>query len=420
MINAHSEIGLLKKVIVHSPDIGIQRISPKRAEELLFDDIVYYPKMLEEHTIFTEVLSGAIGKENVIRIEDLLMETLKSENELKEEMLNLVIIDEELPTSYFDYLKNQSAENLSNILITGYNQEDDHILFDPIPNFIFTRDIAVSIKDHLIITKAAKIARQRENLLTRYIFHAHPSFKSLIDEDKIINLNNLDEFPPSKKGEKVSIEGGDIMMIENDYLLVGCSERSTPHGFDLLKNAVFEKGVLNHMVKIIIPSDRSCMHIDTLFTRIDKETVVCYKPIVFDGLSSNVEVHCSDGSIRYYSSVKDFFIKEINESMKFIFAGMGESPFQEREQWTDGCNLVALKPGIAITYDRNPKTEIAFEKAGYSMMTAADFIAGCKKDNQFFNTLERTIITLPSSELSRARGGSHCMTCPIQRGSVRP
>lgn len=416
MINVHSEISPLRKVIVHRPDTGIQRISPKRAEELLFDDIVFYPKMLEEHNVFTQVLKSAIGAENVIEIEDLLCASLEIDTPIKEEFLNLIIMEEELPKSYYQQLSIMDSKSLSTLLITGFDAEKDSILFDPIPNFIFTRDIAVAIKDHLIITKAAKIARQRENLITRYIFHVHPDFKEIQNNNRIINLNDLDQFPPSKKGEKVSIEGGDIMMIENDYLLVGCSERSTAHGFNLLKDRVFENNVLGHMVKIIIPSDRSCMHIDTLFTQIDHQTVVCYKPIVYDGLSSNVEVHQSNGEIRFYASIKDFFLEEINPNMTFIFAGNGESPFQEREQWTDGCNLVALKPGIGIAYDRNIKTEDAFVSAGYKILTAEAFIEKCSADNTFYASLEKTIITLPSSELSRARGGSHCMTCPMTRG----
>ena len=104
--------------------------------------------------------------------------------------------------------------------------------------------------------------------------------------------------------------------------------------------------------------------------------------------------------------------------MNFIYAGMGQSPFQEREQWTDGCNLVALKPGVGITYDRNPRTEVAFKQAGYNIITAFDFLEKVEDESINTSTLEKTIITIPSNELSRARGGSHCMTCPIVRESV--
>jgi arginine deiminase len=413
MILVDTEINDLLKVIVHSPDSGIERITPKRAEELLFDDIVYLPKMVEEHDTFRHVLEAFMGEENVIEIKELLQEALGHDHKLKENMLKMIIDFEELPASTFDLLMDLSDEKLSEVLVTGYLTKSDHILFDPIPNFIFTRDIAVTVKDHILITKANKEARQRENFLTRFVFRAHPLFKD--QREKLINLNNVDLFPPSRRGERVSIEGGDIMMIEKDYLLIGCSERTSAHAFDSIKNYLLDKKIIKNVVQINIPPDRSFMHIDTLFTRINKDDVVCYKPIIYDGLGSNVLVYDASGLKQTYASVKDFFLNEINPNMNFIFSGMGETPYQEREQWTDGCNLVCVKPGVGITYDRNTMTAKAFEKAGYQILSAKDFLDNCSKDSEYARNLSKTIIAIPSGELSRARGGSHCMTCPILR-----
>jgi len=160
------------------------------------------------------------------------------------------------------------------------------------------------------------------------------------------------------------------------------------------------------------------MHIDTLFTLIDHNEMVCYKPTIFDGISSNVVVHRKNGSEAVYDSVKNFFTHEINKNFKFVFAGDGISPYQEREQWTDGCNLVAIRPGIAIAYDRNPKTDLALMDAGYNVIHATDFLTDVDQGKINPDTLTKTIINLPSNELSRARGGTHCMTCPIIRESV--
>jgi arginine deiminase len=415
MTFVNSEIAKLEKVIVHRPDCGIERISPRRAEELLFDDIVHLPLMIEEHNTFTDILKAFVGKENVLETEHLIQEALDYDTALRAELLDKILDYEELPKSYLEEFAKLPNDQLTKVLISGYDDVKDIIYFDPIPNFIFTRDIAITIQDHVIITKAAKEARARENLLTRFIFLAHPMFKELKAANKIINLNNIDLFPPSRKGENVSIEGGDMMMIERDYLLIGCSERTTAHAFYSLKDHLHKMGVKMNMVRINIPAERSFMHIDTLFTRIDTDTVVCYKPIIYDGLGSNVEMHGHDGSHTIYPSVKDFFLGEINPNMNFIFSGNGESPYQEREQWTDGCNLVAIQPGVGLTYDRNPKTEISFKENGYQIISAKEFLDDYKSQKIIPSELKKMIIKFPSSELSRARGGSHCMTCPIQR-----
>ncbi|MCB0667893.1 MAG: arginine deiminase [Saprospiraceae bacterium] len=414
-IYVNSEIGHLRKVIIHRPEEGISRISPKRSDELLFDDIVYLPQIQAEHDIFSNVLRKFIGRENVLYLHDLLVEALDADQQAQEEIIARIIDFEELPSKYIKTLSELENRKLADVLISGYLPEEDLILFDPIPNFIFTRDIAVTIQDQVIITRAAKEARFRENFLTRFIFFAHPMFKELRVHGKTINMNDVELFPRSRRGESVSIEGGDMMLFSENHFLIGCSERTTEHAIHCLKEVLFTRELVDNVVQVNIPNDRSYMHIDTVFTRINHNHLVCYKPLVYEGLSSYVTVYRSNGSKAKYHSLKNFIHSEIDAEMEFIFSGNGISPYQEREQWTDGCNLVSIKPGVAITYDRNVRTMQALQAHGYQAMPADYFLSDAVNPE----TVENTIIQIPSSELSRARGGSHCMTLPIKRDYIK-
>jgi len=301
-----------------------------------------------------------------------------------------------------------SPISLNYTLITGLLMDSGKAVFSPLPNYVFTRDIGVVINEHLLICQAAKKARTRETLLSRCIFYNHEEFRSFWDNNKIIDLTELDK--------EITIEGGDVMMHSEQYLFVGKSERTSDKAIKRLTQILFEREVIEHVVKIEIPANRSYMHIDTVFTQISSNEFVLYAPLMLSEEDVNITVYRNDGE-EYEFPHLSAFLNQIIENPVFIHCGKGEYPHDAREQWTDGCNLVALKPGLAIAYRRNVYTADALQDHGYTIMKAETFLKLNSKDDLDVDDLGKFIFTIPSAELSRARGGPHCMTFPINRSN---
>lgn len=405
-----SEVDTLKKVIIHYPDDGIEVVTPSNALEFLYDDIVHLQVMREEHQKFIDILSAFIGEENVLDTEDLLLDVFNSIDEInREKFFNYLFSQEKLTNEAKAKLKSLPNKDLVYTLFTGVLAEDDSSILSPLPNYVFTRDIAVAIKDYLLICNPSKKARNREGVLTRVICYFHPIFKSC-QENNDAKIIDMTEAP-----EECTIEGGDVMVFQDDYLLVGVSERTTPQAVEFLKNKLFEKNVVKNVVRIVIPKDRACMHIDTLFTQISKDEFVIYENTLRSNLIKVTQFN-ADGSTIEFSTLEKFFLS-VNPNMKFILCGNGIYPYDEREQWTDGCNLVAIRDGVAIAYDRNTKTAEALYEQGYEIVSGRDVAKQWNYGDFNPDKYEKVIITLPSTELSRARGGPHCMTFPVLRQS---
>jgi arginine deiminase len=374
-----------------------------------------------------------------------LLADILSDKEVKNRLIAAVSAYEDVSFKIQDILYDLSANELANTLISGI-LPDERMIFPPVPNFIFTRDIAVVVNGHILLTKPATRARSRERILTAYIMFNHPAFKEY--KDKVLEITNTEDHflydEDEKKSKTVSLEGGDVMTIAPNHLLIGLSERTSLHAVSRVIQVLFEHDVVDKVSVIKIPNKRAFMHIDTTFTQVRKDLWVIHAPFskkhidyatrdMIPALGEPKELFAVDITQFHKDHidqpVKFEFLEDLLDNIsqkdlksgketEFIYSGDGVFPFGQREQWTDSCNVLALKEGVVIAYDRNDKTADGFKKKGFDLVNAEDLIIKLEKGEADPDKIENTLILLPSAELSRARGGSHCLSMPLLRDSI--
>lgn len=405
-IQVKSEIGRLKKVMLHRPGKELEHLVPGDLERLLFDDIPYLKAAQNEHDLFAGILREQ-GVE-VAYLEDLTAEVLKNNAELKEQFIVQFIEEGEVNDT-------RVKENLASFLMeipdekelvmkvmSGVRDEElkirtkgplasllnteSQFLLDPIPNLYFTRDPFASIGNGVSLNCMYSRTRRRETIFGEYILKYHTEFAGQTP------------FYYDRK-QPYSIEGGDILNISNKVLAVGISQRTTPEAIELLAQSIFadENSEIDTILAMDIPAMRAYMHLDTVFTQVDYDKFTIHPGILRTLRVFEVKKGEKTGELKVTEKAQTLknILKESLEvdDVTLIHCGGKDMIVSEREQWNDGSNTLCIEPGKVVVYDRNYVT------------------------NQILRDNGIEVLEMPSSELSRGRGGPRCMSMPLIRNN---
>ncbi len=402
-LSINSEIGKLNAVLLHRPGKELERLTPAYLEEMLFDDIPWLKRIQYEHDQFAAVLMGQ-GTE-VYYYTDLLSDILKdsdvrykiTEDIVSHAGIHNAFLAEEIKA----FLKTKSAAALSEIFIAGlsisdlpgkqrrdrlsfYIQEAFPFYISPLINFYFTRDPGAVIGNRLSVHSMKREARRRESLILQYIYTYHEYFKET-PGDSWYHFN-----------ESASIEGGDILVLNEQVVAIGCSVRTSTDAIEQLSGRLFKDSRVREVLVIQIPFTRAYMHLDTVFTMVDYD-----KFTIFPGIEESVKVFSltpgSGNSLRI--TPKESLRTALKSSLglpavNLIPSGGGDVVTAAREQWNDSTNTLAVAPGVVITYERNAVSNRTLRENGID------------------------VVEIEGSELVRGRGGPRCMSMPLHRDSL--
>ena len=425
-LSVFSETARLRQVVVHNPGPEVDQMVPAMMEKLLFDDILYGDLARHEHAQFRQVLARVADE--VLDIQDLFIECLQEEGVklgFIEDLRHLVGLRDDT----CNLLRDMSPADAARSVIGGvpwddmpshtpWEEEFDYRL-RPIPNLLFMRDPASVIGDGYSVNSMATWAREREPLILSYVFRHHPRLRHHTDQDKW-----FDQVTPLVRGEikaPVSLEGGDILVLNRKVLAVGCSERTQSDAIQLLAESLrahraVDPDSFDHLLMVLMPKKRSAMHLDTIFTRTSEDECLVYPPYFVEGSRELLNVTSID--LRHpelrMSTQPGLLrsLKGVGIDLKPIFCGGQDPILQQREQWTDGANAFCLAPGVITSYGRNLATGEALDRAGYRVVTAQQVLTEANLD---LLDGRKYLVQIEAGELSRARGGPRCMTMPLSR-----
>jgi arginine deiminase len=408
-VRVTSEIGALEAVICHTPGPELTAVTPTNREDFLYDDIIDLEQARREHHRFKALLSRFA---EVYEVRDLLAEVFE-QPEVRPFLIERVM-DVARSEPLARHLMDIPSEDLVSLFIEGKAVEGGALQellnvesyeLPPLPNLFFTRDAGMVVGDGVIIGAMRYNVRWTEEILMKTLFQYHPALRH----------SGLIYDGSEERRAGYTVEGGDVHVLRHDLVVMGMSERSSPGAFDILAEQIVRQQGIRDILVLVLPTDRAMIHLDMIFTMIDHDHCVIFPPN-FVGPTRVPVLHYRAGK-KGMREMPNMFaaMRNLDMPLEPVFCGGARRTVQEREQWSSGCNFVAIRPGLILGYSRNEATYAELEReAGYRIVRGIDFLTGDAEIGED----EKAALVFEGGELVRGGGGGRCMTLPVRRAEA--